>query len=355
MSETAITKNMSKRILVLKGMFIVCVLFLHSYQSVIHLSTGDFNVSHSNFFEYIKTGLSCGIGDIGVPGFFVLSSFLFYRKERDYKDNLRKKVKSLLLPFFVINSVWICIFGIANKISFLSIYFTTGATNIYKWDFIDWLDAYTGIVTGKPFLYPMWFVLGLFFLNCVSPLYNIFVCKFPKMSLVTFLGIWFFIPNGISPYLSISGICFWGIGCWVSIYYEKVKRRFEKVKQSIVMGTGLFLLILDICYKEGMFSLCIHRGMVLVGVMVCVICSEKLRDKPIMDMIGKYSFGIFILHEFAMSSAQKIVVHILPNNICFQVLSYFLLPVLVGAVAIIICKVAERTVPKVYFFMTGGR
>lgn len=66
--------------------------------------------------HHLPTLPNGGIIESGVPWFFFASGFWYGRKPRDYKKELGKRVKSLLVPYYLWNICWFPILFVANWI-----------------------------------------------------------------------------------------------------------------------------------------------------------------------------------------------------------------------------------------------
>ena len=83
-------------IIILKAIFTIMIVFIHAnYSTILY---GDNVIEKNNVgFSTIVRLFSVVIPLCAVPGFFLISSVLLYRKEFGFLENIRKKVKRLLL------------------------------------------------------------------------------------------------------------------------------------------------------------------------------------------------------------------------------------------------------------------
>ena len=169
-----LNKENSKRINILRAWCAIMVVFIHSY-----VEQSDYiALGIPTWLHLFKYTISLIISPCAVPCFFIISSILLYRKDFKWKDNIRKKVYSLLIPYLIFNTFWLVTFFITSKIDSLSVFFNN--TDKYQNIFIYILDSYLGFKTKFPVQGSLWFVRDLIVLNILSVIIKRLVDKFPK-------------------------------------------------------------------------------------------------------------------------------------------------------------------------------
>lgn len=362
-----ITEEESHIIKYLKAVFIIMVLFLHSYQEKINLGSGTLDFASSHWLMTLKWGVSFGISDVAVPGFFILSAYLLYKKDYDYGKNLKKKCKSILIPYILMNTIWIFFFACVQQIPALGVFFTNESFFVTNWSIMDWLNAYIGLQTGSPILYPLWFLLNLMVLNLAAPIFQIFVDRFPRASLIVFLLMWVFIGTIPIFCLRITSICAWGIGCILANNREDISEKNinkysvwikKRLTPKYLLILYIPILIVDIALHEWAYYMPIHRVSILLGLLFwysIAVWQTKLKVSMFIDVISSYSFGIYIFHEMNMSIFQKICGKFLPATIGWQILQYLFIPVIILICCLILCFLLKNFLPQIYKVLTGAR
>lgn len=112
-----IDKYLSEKIKFVSFFSMILVVFLHSYnlgEEIIEQSS-----SKKGFVFFVQYFISQGIARIAVPMFFLISGYLFFFLKKGtffngYILSLQKKIKSLVLPFFLVNLRIFNLFFIAN-------------------------------------------------------------------------------------------------------------------------------------------------------------------------------------------------------------------------------------------------
>ena len=121
--NTIISNSKSERLQLLKAVFTIMILFIHSYAENINLVGGNIIFNSPEWLKYTKIIVSNVISMCSVSGFFFLSAFLLYRKPFLWWNNIIKKGKRLVIPYFIFNTFWIAVIFMAQHIPFLSGFF----------------------------------------------------------------------------------------------------------------------------------------------------------------------------------------------------------------------------------------
>ena len=144
-----LTDSDSRRINILKVWLTIMVVFIHSYSADIRFSTGTVSVQMPCWLDVSEYIISQSISRCAVPAFFLISSILLYRRPFSWKDNLKKKIKTLLAPYMLVNTIWIMIYFTCQHIPKLSIYFANQDHMVADWGLTGWMQAY-GILGEYP-------------------------------------------------------------------------------------------------------------------------------------------------------------------------------------------------------------
>ena len=100
----------------------------------------------------------CWVLDFGVPWFFFASGFWYGCRPRRWSEEVRKRVRSLLVPFFLWNLIWFPILFTMNTIGWK--YF--GAERVVDGS-VDSIVRCLGLSAWRwPALVPTWFLRALF-------------------------------------------------------------------------------------------------------------------------------------------------------------------------------------------------
>ncbi len=137
--------------------------------------------------------------------------------------------------------------------------------------------------------------------------------------------------------------------------FLKYKRVLESLKVSMLAGV-IFIagIILDFHYPASPVKWVVlshYSGLLFIFSATgrVAICSEKIQ-KTIL-FLAKYTFLIYLCHEFALTALQALIYPILP--FCTAIVSavYILLPLGLASVLILNGWLLQKLFPKVYNFL----
>lgn len=304
------------------------------------------------WLEKIKTFLAVGLGNAAVPSFFFISAYLLFGKDFTWYSNMKKKCKSLMIPYLIINTFWVLFFVLMKSISFFAPFFSSEQYSIIGIRGI--LDAYTGVYTrGVPIYYPFWFIRDLFLLNVLSVPVRFLVNKLPILTALL-LMIYCVIPFTI-PIPGKGSLFFFFLGCYGAKYSGV----------WIEWVTRMGKLIIFFFFSLAVFDTFVNGEHILIYFVRCILgiasiwcASDMIRDRKsgyIMVRMSNYVFAIYALHEFYMAMLKKVVMTVLPQYGVIQLLEFLIIPVIIIMVCVFVARTLEIKLPCLYSILTGGR
>ena len=117
----------------------VLVVLLHAYTTLQMTSAMEMSL-----YTNVSSCISLCLGEIGVPLFFTISGYLFFLNysKYDYYRKIKTRTKSLLVPYLIWNTFFICVYFIIQQIPTLSPFFSGNNKRIIDYSFIDLIRAY---------------------------------------------------------------------------------------------------------------------------------------------------------------------------------------------------------------------
>lgn len=203
-----------------------------------------------------------------VPALFVISSLLlfYYRKEFIWIVNFKKKIKSLLVPYFILNTLWILLFLNCQNISVLRVMFSNTQFQISHWGRAEWIDAYLGY-SGMPLLYPLWFLRDIFFINLISAVLKNIIDRMPVIYLTEIFCGWIFNLKTGMFCCSIQSLFFWSLGYYL-VKYKIYFSIFDTINKKILICSYFLLVILDVGLYSTVVYTVIHQVYILCGTLL---------------------------------------------------------------------------------------
>ena len=350
----------SKTIDFIRFPLIIGVLFIHNASSNFILEGQS--IGTDNFlpvFHYCSTLFSQVLGRVAVPLFFFMSGFLFFLNVHTfdrycYVNKLKRRIKTLLIPYLFWNLATIAIFVTLSSVPQLT-HLVNRTFDLNQFLFYFWDN--NGLKLGYPFSYQFWFIRDLMVAVILTPVIYLF-CKhyllIGVIGILWYLGYWFNIVG-----FSSACIFFFSAGAYFGINKRNLLEDFGKIK---ILSFVLYPLItlVDLFTKGYVFNSFIHNSGIIIGIVFyfnfIALLFEKEKIKP-MPFLSAASFFVFAIHEpFLMTVFKRITFLLLKpvNDFAFTVL-YFVNVISVTLVALGLYYLLNRFFPKSTSFVTGGK
>lgn len=296
------------------------------------------------------------IARCGVPLFFLISSILFFSKEQKYINVIKKKTKTILIPYLFWNTFWIVIWIILQQSTFAEAFFSGTNRRIIDRNIVEWLELY-GLGLKYPLLpqdYPLWFMRDLYVMFLISPIIKRVITKVPKFSLL--LGIiLLFMPDLYWFKTAFAWFLIGGAIVKLDIHMTVFDRTSFGIISMFYAISLTVTTIITVFYNTTF----INTLFVLVGICFWTraskVISESVKCRTLIMNLSSYTMIIYVFHELTLSSIKKVLLKVLPCTDLFILLEYILLPFFIMIICIILGKVMYKYLPKLYAITTGGR
>ena len=312
-----------------------CVVLRHSYK----------------LFKYMHVERSeiCYLNGVwAFPGccvhiFFLLAGYYLTIKDNwDYRNNLGKKFRSLVIPYLGFISIYAVISCVGSLV------FPAFFDDFRKFSAHDWLMHFFGIpfLRDPVFYGPLWFILELIIFNILS---------FALVPLVKRAPGYLLIPAMIAIYFAPVGYKMWYPTFFVIGMYLGFKKRIPVLSNPIqIIIVSLAGFVLPIVFEGEL----VNKVSFLLFAISTLALSEKLvkndRIKRMAKIAIPFSLPVYLLHEYPLTTITRLLAlkHIpLPAAVA----AFFALPILIIVFCICVAVLWKRVSPKTYMLFTGGR
>jgi surface polysaccharide O-acyltransferase-like enzyme len=307
--------------------------------------------------EKIRYLISEIIARVAVPLFFLISGFLLYAKETKYVTILKKKCRTILIPYILWNVLAVIFYFTAQSFSFTKPYFVNNI--IGNFEFIDWVDVFIGKFTELrkyqyPLVYQFWFLRDLFILYLLYKLIKKLVDLFPFGTFVILCLLWL---NNINIYVvSNEALLYFTIGYYI-IKYSLNYKTLDNLKLFDVLMIYIVTIIIELFFIK--YVPTIHKINVIVGGIVFIKLTyyfvQNIRINNMLTWLEGYAFFVYAIHEPCLTIMKKLSVRIIPMEGGFVLLQYFGVVFLGIIIFLGVGIIIKKLVPKLYGILTGGR
>jgi len=351
----------SERLGVLRLPLIVGVVFIHAYGTEVGFSEGSVGLSHTGFVvDFVRNLISQGVARLAVPLFFLLSGYLFFLgfslSWRSYREKLRSRSKSLLVPYLFWNLATLAVFALAQTIPATRIYFSGNNPLIAGFGVYDYLNAVFGI-DRQPIAYQFWFIRDLMVLVLMSPIIALILRWTPRLFLAAMGVLWYvelwplYVP-------SVAALAFFSLGAGLGANRISL---FSLDRFGRPVGFAyLCVLLVDATTKGAVFNPYVHKAGIVLGVVWVLYLTQGVmaleRLKRALLWAGGASFFIFAFHEPTQTILRKLAYKLtLPDSVALILFLYLSIPLVVLALSLLLYSVMKRFVPGFLKVISGGR
>lgn len=285
-----------------------------------------------------------------VPLFFFISGYLYFRGGNEgfsvnqYITKTRNRIKSLLVPYLLWNTLFLVAFYVAESI-FPSM--TSGShKTIAEYGLSDYLMAYWNAREGFPIDGPLWFVRNLMILSILSPMAYWFL-KYRILGLVIIIMALSFGPQD----------AYWLFGAYCALQgvdFVKWAKKFS------CFALPICLILIVVCWGlEGELALAVKHLYVLLGVCAITgIVGYFYENKPLgrhMSFLQTTSFFLFAFHQPILLLMCKLWCRYTPPTDSFLITGYFLMPITIIIISTMLFVLLKSFAPKILTVLNGGR
>lgn len=343
---------------------IVAVVLIHSNPEDV-VFNGQFVVTNYNLsvYETVRYFISEILARLAVPAFFFISGFLFFRKTdcfnlSTYVQKLKKRGRSLLLPYLFWNLVVVLLFYLAQ--TFLEGLLSGNNLSVADYTWNNWLQAFWVGNSGKhmPINYPLWFIRDLIVVVIFSPIIYWGIKRLQPLFILLLGVLWFFNfgidVTGFSTgsFFFFSYGAYWGIN---KINFVGNYNRFFPYS----LWVYIILAVCNLFFRNYDWCIYIHKVGILVGLSMLISLAAYCLKKHICKVntnLANSSFFIYAYHGMPLALVIKLLVKVIcPQTNMSLILLYFICPIITIVLGLGIYKVLIKYLPKFTALVTGGR
>lgn len=343
---------------------IVAVVFIHSNPSDVVFNGQSAGINYNlSVYEEIRYFISEIVARIAVPSFFFISGFLFFRKMDYfnigiYVQKLKKRGRSLLIPYLFWNLVVVLFFYLAQ--TFLKGLLSGNNLLIVDYTWQNWIQAFWNGNAGEnmPINYPLWFIRDLMVVVVFSPIVYWGIKRLQSFFALLLGTLWLFNLWIDITGFSIVAFFFFSLGAYWGINKMNFIETFNRLFPYSLWGY-IILSVCNLLYKEYDWCSYVHKASILVGLSMFISLTSHCLKKQIWKTntnLAHSSFFIYAYHGMPLALMIKLLVKVLypQTNIDFIII-YIICPFITIVLGLCIYKILTKYFPKFTALMIGGR
>jgi len=368
--QQQLTPFLSQKIRFFSFLAMILLVFVHGYnlneRYLQPFTLVNEPLTFTTFTEYF---LANGLFRFRIPLLFIISGYLLaMNDERPYKELLKKKFKTLMVPYFLWSTIGL---GTAVALSYWSI--TSEAVQAAHLQPVqkpfadytagDWLSAILW-----PTSFQLWFIRCLFVYNLLYPVLRSGLSKIPWLLFSLFTLMWlatigFVVIEG-------EGLLFFSLGIWLYKRRKNISYQPSKIF-LVVMATDFILLTILKTWLafEGLTFMdwipltitlmLLHKAVIALGLLVAWFSMDAVvtyfMKRRWFSNLTDFSFMIYALHVPLVTYLIDPVFHLLQPFQHYRFITFIFLPIALIAFSIVTGMFLRNVTPSLYALLTGNR
>ena len=336
------------------------VVFIHCHFSTLTMGGLVYNYDLQDYPYYSNVAffISKLLCRVAVPAFFFFSGYLLYSNNIEltknvYIDKLRKRFKTLFVPYIFWNTLVVAFYFILQTVKPDLISGSNKLIVEYNW--VDWFDAY-----WRPICYQFWFLRDLMVAVLVSPIIYYMARKWGGVFSCILIISWLF--NCEFPIVSLEALCFVTLGILFRQRNLDITNAFvSKRRISLLMFLFLMftnLVLFNMGYQVEKTSITIRLFVLFEFTTIINIVSYCLNKKilKVSKQLHDSNFFIYAYHGLPAAFILKLVVRYFNvNSDIAAIVAYFSTFIILVITGLLLFVILSNTAPKFTGIITGNR
>lgn len=327
----------SKKIDVLSFLLFIGVMLIHTN----NLEVYEIGSEHFDFLAAVENGFS-RISQSCVPIFFFISGFLFFRNFRIdmLTDKYKSRVKSVLIPYIIWNSLYYFLFAFLLKIPALARVVNSGqSVSVGISDYLKYIyDGY----------YVFWFLRILMWMILWTPVWY-FLLKRRKYFLSEIaLAALLIIALGYTPLPGSLVNAYYILGAYIGINFIDLANRSNK-KLSIMAVISLPIIVFLSKRYAGQF---LYHCLFFVAIWLALDLFSYKND---VKWWIRCTFFYYCAHDMILESIEKVILILGGKSHFMAAVDYIMAPILTLLIMIGVIAIMQKWMKPVWRILNGGR
>lgn len=351
-------------------LFSVLVVMIHGNNIALFLTAGE-SGGLAAFVIRLEGIVSAALPTVAVPGFFMISAYLFGRKLTWEKlpGKMLRRVKSVLVPYIVWNSLYY--FAMAGAGLIPGLQQLTGKAGVTL-SLAGWADA----VLHYRYNPVLWYMQQLIFLIALAPLIYGLMSRL-YLGAAALLILFLIVGKGaLIPVLNLDALLYYSTGLYLALHGRRFVERLmpcfnaqarPEQQRFLKNPTGvsnclvkLAAAALGILFCAGLFigsrRYCSVLLTVLYGILSPMVVWYALPNYlPEPKAFMNYNFFLYAYHFLLVRGINKAGALLLAPGAATALAVYLVLPFITILVNWLTAQLLKRYLPPLWSLLNGGR
>lgn len=325
--------------------FSLLVIWVHSYNAELYLGRTE---EMARIYR-LEHWIGDRIAQIAVPGFFMISGYLFYRDFtwEKLRGKWNRRIRSVLVPYILWNFLYYLGYVIGSRLPWVDEVVGKGVIPFH-------LNAMVDAVINYTYNYVFWYLFQLILLILLAPvLYPVLRCAWSRIVFLLVLGailIW----DVRLPLVNADALMYYSVAAAAALS-PKTRAVVERMGAGTIAAIAL-ILAAAMSYYLGLvhalpagFVLC--RLLAVTGFWLLV----PARKLPPVREFMKHNFFLYATHFALVRFINKAGVELLAVTPAVPLVLFLAMPALALGASTVAGKILRRVSPAAWMLLNGGR
>lgn len=338
-------KEFRNKITCFSFFFSILVIWAHSYNGELFLG----KTHQGKTVLEAERFLGDVVGQMAVPGFFLLSAYLFYRNFhwRKLLCKWKSRAWSVLVPYFLWNGLYYLGYLIGSRLPLVSRAIGKG---VIPFTFDALLDA----LLNYRYLHTFWYMHQLILLLLLAPLIYLLLKHFWS-GLIVLLSLFIVIWTAwdLLPWLNEDALFYYGTGAFLALHGRQLEQ--EESAGHRIAGTGMIIMALVNLYLGRKYyspgATVLGRLFLPLGLWGVIRADVLPLARPWMQC----NFFLYAVHFAIIRLVNKTAAMFMPKLPAVPLGFYLFMPVIAAAASYGAAVVLKKRTPVLWSALNGGR
>ena len=287
-----------------------------------------------------------------VPLFFFISGYLFFVKFEkhfssfDYKTQIRKRVRTLLVPYIIWNFLTLLCFALMHWLAPTLI--NPDFNNICHFTMYEFLRSFWDYPGGQPICFQLWFLRDLIEAVVFSPVFY-FALKYGRQYVMLILTVLYLFSTNLFP--QQTTITFFALGAGFAIHKFDFVCLANRMPKTIALMFCALAVYSSLNPNGGGY----FNGLITLTGAATFVWVASI-SKNISTTLSESSFFIYAFHGLPILILSKATVKLLhPSTTPVWIGCYFACFVTIVLISLGLYVMLKRAFPRFTSIITGAR
>lgn len=330
--------------------FSLLVIWIHAYNAELYLG----RTTEMMTVYRLEHALGDGLGQIAVPGFFMISGYLFYRDFTWEKlgSKWQRRIRSVLVPYILWNFLYYLGYVVGSRLPWVR--------DVVGKDIIPFtLPAAVDAVINYTYNYVFWYLFQLILLILLAPVLYLVLRR--TWSRALFLAVLWILAacQVLLPLVNLDALIYYSTAASFALAGRPWVERTNGQKKERVCALLIGLVCLAVAaaaygcgLRRAAFApLILCRLLAVAGLWIAVPASALPEPRE----YACHNFFLYAVHFAFVRFVNKAFVQVLPATMAAPFLLYLAMPALALAFCLAVSTALRRVLPLLWTLLNGGR